>query len=66
MFTVYYAQANVDDSGSVELENGDMTDMVTMLEKMFGLTLNSLNMIALLSGVTVQHENLDIWVREEN
>lgn len=66
MFTVYYAQANVDDSGSVELEHGDMTDMVTMLEKMFGLTLNSLNMIALLSGVTVQHENLDIWVREEN
>lgn len=65
MFTMYYAESNVDNSGSIELEYGDMTDVVTTLEKMFGLKLNTQTMINLLTGVSVQHDNLDIWLREE-
>lgn len=65
MFTVYYTEANVDNSGSVELEQADMTDVVTTLEKAFGIKLTAATMIALLNGVSIQHENLDLWIREE-
>lgn len=65
MFTVSYSASNADRSASVAFDQGNMTDVVSMIESGFGIKLDAATMIQLLTGASIQSGELDIWLTED-
>jgi riboflavin synthase alpha subunit len=65
MLTVNYA-ANGNDTGTVVIDCDSMTDVVTLVEKSFGIKLTPISLSSFLMGSMIEGDSVNIWFHEES